>query len=508
MLPARSPVFALAGLLGLASCAVGPNFHRPAAPQAASYTPTPLPAHTVAPGGMAGSAQYFDPGQAIPADWWTLFHSPQLNSLIAAAFAHNPTLAAAQDALLQARDTARAGQGAYLPSLSGSFTGERERISGASAAQTGSSTAAGRAGASISPFDLYNASVSVSYTLDLFGGVRRQVESLQAQAEYQRFLLEASYLSLTTNLVTAAVTEASLNAQIDATNQIIKIETGQLDILKKQVALGGVAQASVLSQQATLASAMATLPPLQSQLAQERNQIAAYVGALPADFHEADFKLADLHLPEHLPVSLPSALVEQRPDIQEYSALLHQASANVGVATANMLPQVTLSASYGQDALQIGKLFTPQSLIWSLVAGITQPIFEGGTLTFKRRAAIAALHQAGAQYQETVITAFQNVSDTLEALQYDALTVQAEQQAAAAAASSLHVAEAQYRLGGVPYTQVLSDQQTYQTALVNEAKAEATRYTDTAALFQALGGGWWQRDDVSQQVTHCCGILP
>jgi NodT family efflux transporter outer membrane factor (OMF) lipoprotein len=278
-----------------------------------------------------------------------------------------------------------------------------------------------------------------------------------------------------------------------------------LTILQAQVSLGGVAQANVLNEQATLAASEAILPPLQSMLAQARNQLAAYVGVFPGSFHEADFTLATLHLPDTLPVSLPSAIVAQRPDVAAAAAQLHEASANLGVADANMLPNISLSAGLGHEALSTGALFTPQTLLWSLVAGATQPIFEGGTLAAKRKAALAALQVAGAQYQGTVITAFQNVADALEALQYDAVTVNATQAAEDAALHSLTVTEDEYRLGGQPFTAVLTAQTTYRNAAIAQAKASATRLADTAALYQALGGGWWHRADVS---APCCGVIP
>ena len=483
----------------VAACAVGPDYHRPAAPDV-PLTPAPLPAATQS---ADGKAQQFVSAADISGDWWTLFHSPELNTLINAALANNPTLQASQATLLEAEENVRAEQSSFLPSLSGSFQAEQQRISSAELASQGASGAAGNA--TIPPFTLYNATLSVSYAPDVFGGVRRQVESLQAQAEYQRYELEAAYLTLTANIVTAAINEASLQAQIDATNGVIAAEQHELAILQTQVSLGGVAQSEVLSQQATLSASLATLPPLQSQLAQARNQLAAYVGVFPGNFHMADFTLGGLHLPETLPVSLPSAIVAQRPDVAAAAAQLHEASANLGVADANMLPQISLSADVGHEALSTASLFTPQTLLWSLVGGITQPIFEGGELSAKRKVALDALQASGAQYQSTVISAFQNVSDALAVLQYDALTLNAAQTAEDAAAQSLNVTQNAYRLGAQPFTAVLTAQTTYQNAALSQVKASAARLADTAALFQALGGGWWNRNDVP---APCCGIIP
>ena len=481
----------------VAACAVGPNYHQPAAPQAA-LTPAPLPVQTQTAGGVA---QVFAPGADISGDWWTLYHSPELNSLISAALAHNPNLQAAQATLLQAEENERADVGVLMPSLGASFQAQRSHNSTDSVAGTGFATPT----TALPAYSLFNASLSVSYALDIWGGARRGLESASAQAQYQRDELEAAYLTLTANIVTAAIQEASLQAQIVATDQVIAAEEQQLSILQNQVSLGGVAQASVLQEQATLAASQATLPPLQAAMAQARNQLAAYAGVLPGDFHEADFTLASLHLPEALPVSVPSAIVAQRPDIQAAAAQLHEASANVGVADAQMLPQISLTADVGHEAISTGELFMPQTLLWRLVAGVTQPIFEGGELSAKRKAALAALQVSGAQYQATVIAAFQNVADALSALQYDAMTLNAADAAADAAAQSLSVTQAQYQLGGQPLTAVLVAQTSYQDAAIAQVKASAARLADTAALYQALGGGWWQRNDVS---TPCCGVIP
>jgi NodT family efflux transporter outer membrane factor (OMF) lipoprotein len=502
--------FRIAGLLitvplALDGCAVGPDYHQPPAPSVSNYGQAKLPPATMDADGVR---QNFVSGADISGQWWTLFHSAELNSLIDTALTNNPTLAAAQQTLIEAEETVRAEQGSFFPSVSGSFQDERTRISSAQLASAGNTGAASAATFTVPPFTLYNATLSLSYSPDVFGGVRRQVESLQAQADYQRYELEASYLTLTANVVTAAVTEASYKGQIDATKQIIAADRKQLDILNRQFALGGVPKANILSEQATLSQTQATLPPLESALAQTRNQLADYVGAFPANFHEDDFTLAALHLPADLPVSLPSALVGQRPDIQAAGAQLQTASANVGIATANMLPQISLSADVGHEGLNTASLFTPQTLLWSLVAGITQPIFEGGTLNAKRLASVAALRAAGAQYQATVLSAFQNVANALEILQFDAATLQSAELAEASSAKSLAVTQDQYQLGGQPFTAVLTAQATYQNAVITRVKAQAARLSDTAALFQALGGGWWHRQDVSPAAAQCCRIIP
>jgi NodT family efflux transporter outer membrane factor (OMF) lipoprotein len=326
--------------------------------------------------------------------------------------------------------------------------------------------------------------------------VRRQVEDQRAQAEAQRFALEATYLTLTSNVVAAAILEASLRGQIAATQTIIGIEQHSFEVLQKQQALGQASGADVLLQQAALAAALATLPPLQKQLAQQRDLIRALAGRYPSEDVAEQFDLASLQLPADLPVSLPSAVVEHRPDIRQAEANLNSASAQIGVAVANRLPQISLSAIVGTSPSTVAGLFAPGNGFFTLAADITQPIFDGGILLHKERAARANFDQVAAQYKNTVLTAFQNVADSLRALQADADAVNTALLAEQVAQHSLQITEAQQRLGQVGQLALLTVQQTYEQALINSVQAKAARLTDTAALFQALGGGWWNRQDV------------
>jgi NodT family efflux transporter outer membrane factor (OMF) lipoprotein len=483
----HSAAAAIALLLG--SCAVGPNFKAPQAPHTAGFVPPGrLPAQTSAAPEAEVQAQRFIDGSDIPGQWWTLFRSAELNALIERGIANNPTLEAAQAALRQANETVAAQRGSYYPSVSGTQSAQRQKAPAASLGLPVPGSIL---------YTLNSATVNVSYTLDAFGGIRRHVEALRAQADYAQFALEASYLSLTANIVTAAITEGSLRAQIAAAEEIADSQQKQLDITRRRVSAGGASRADVLQQQSLLQATLAGLPPLRSQLAQVRNLLSAYVGSLPAEFSAAQFNLDSLTLPLELPVSLPSKFVEQRPDVRQYSALLHEATANVGVATANLLPQITLSGAYGSEAGSFSDLFTPSTMLWSLGASLTQPIFRGGQLVHQRRAAVAAAQEALANYKATVLTAFQNVSDTLYALNADADAVAAQTLAASSAADSLAMVQAQYKSGAASYLQVLSSQQSYQTAAIALVKVRAQRYADTAALFQALGGGWWNRSDVA-----------
>ena len=481
-------VAVLGGAALLSSCAVGPDFKAPEAPHDARFVAAgQLPLETAATALPGGEAQRFVDGQDIPGQWWTLFQSAQLNALIERALKNSPTLESAQAALRQAKEITAAQRGSYYPSVSGSLEAQRQKASGA---------AFGVPGFPASYFyNLDTASVNVSYTLDVFGGTRRQVESLQAQAEYEQFALEASYITLTANIVTAAVNEASLRAQIAATEQISQSQQAQLGIVTRRLSAGGASRADVLQQQAVLQATLASLPLLRSQLAQQRNQLAAFLGSLPAEYTDADFELDSLTMPQDLPVSLPSKFVEQRPDVREYSALLHAATAQVGVATANMLPQITLTGSYGQASPTVDNIFAASSNVWNVIGTLTQPIFKGGQLKHQRRAAVAAAQEAAANYRATVVVAFQNVSDTLYALNADADALAAQSLAERTAAESLAMVQAQYQSGAASYVQVLSAQQNYQTAAVALIKARAQRFADTAALFQALGGGWWNRGE-------------
>jgi NodT family efflux transporter outer membrane factor (OMF) lipoprotein len=487
---------ALAAAL-LVACAVGPNFKPPAPPKDAAYLPVEPPEATASAPVAGGAAQRFIAAQDIPGQWWTLFQSADMNALLEEALKHNPTLEAAQAALRQANENVAAQRGAFYPSLTGSYQGQRAEASLASFGLPGNGNYL---------YTLNSASVNVAYTLDVFGGIRRQVEALQAQADYERSSLEASYLALTANVVTAAVTEASLRAQVAVTEEVARSQRAQLDITQRRVTAGGASRVDVLQQQATLQATLATLPTLRTQLAQERDLLATYVGTLPARYAGGSFQLDALHLPQDLPISLPSRLVEQRPDVREFAALLHEATAQVGVATANMLPQFNLTGSYGASSVKFSDLFTPSSAVWNLAGGITTPLFKGGQLLHQRRAAVAAAQQAAANYRATVLTAFQNVADSLLALEGDAEALAAQTGAQQSAAESLRLVQVQYKAGGANYLQVLTAEQAYQNATLALVKARAQRFLDTAALFQALGGGWWNRSDTNAPVSAAQGI--
>jgi len=493
------PVTSLLAAALLCGC-VGPDFVRPAAPETETYAAKPLPAETVATEVAGGEAQHFLPGRDIPAEWWTLFHSEPLNALIKRALAANPSMRSAQAALRVAEENLSAQIGAFAPTVQGSFSSTRTKNAGGSV--SGSTT-------QTSPVtNLHTAQLSVAYTPDVWGANWRQVEGLEAQAEAQRFQLEATYLTLTSNVVVAAINEASLRGQIVATEEIIRGERELLDILRRQFALGQIAEADVVAQEAALAQLEQTLPPLEKQLEQQRDALTALLGRLPHEEPAETFELASLQLPRDLPVSLPSKLVEQRPDIRQAEANLHAASAQVGVAIANRLPLINLTADMGSVASLItGKdegysptkvgLFTPGTGFWTLGGSVAQTIFDGFSLMHKQRAAEAALEQAEADYRTAVITAFQNVADALSALRLDAKALQSAATTASKARESLQITRQQLELGAISYPALLAAQQTEIQARINLVQTQANRYADTAALFQALGGGWWNRTDTT-----------
>lgn len=469
----------------LAGCAVGPDFRRPDPPAAASYTADALPSETAEAKGAGGAPQRFLSGQEIPAQWWALFRSEPLDRLIRQALADSPTLAAAQAKLREAEENRQAHAGALLPRVDGSASARRMKASGASSGQPGIDTA---------PFTLHGASVSVSYAFDLFGGTRRELEALHAQVEYQRFQLEAARLTLAANLVATAVQDAALRAQIRATREIAAAEERQLALVEQQFQLGGVSRSEVLAQHAQLAQTVATVPTLEKQLARTRHRMALLAGRFPGEAGKLPvFDLDGLTLPGVLPVSLPSSLVRQRPDIRAAEDVLHAASARIGVATANLYPQITLTGSLGTEASTVRDLFGSGTSVYGLGAGLLQPVFRGGELTAKRRAATAVHDQAEAQYRGTVLQAFQDVADVLRALELDAESLKAQADAESAANASLDLARERFRLGASSYLALLNAERQHQQARIGRIEAQAARLSDTAALFQALGGGWWNR---------------
>ena len=473
----------------LAGCTMGPDFKAPEGPPANAYLPDgPM---SFVSGGIDGSeAQRIVEGLDIPGQWWAVFQSAELNGLIEQALRANPDIRAAAAAMKVAQENARAQRATLFPTL--------QANAGATSTQVPNFLSAPTADPNNYNYSLFTLGLTLTYNLDLWGANRRNIESLEALAEAQCFQLEGAYLSLASNVVAAAILEASLRAQIEATQRIIATQRDTLDILNRQSGLGAVTGADVAAQQAALAQVEATLPPLQKALAQQRNLLATLIGRFPNESLAERFRLADLKLPQELPLSLPSKMVEQRPDVRAAEANLHSASAQVGVAIANQFPNITLNSGIATQALTVGTLFGPALPASVVGASIAQTLLDGGALAAKKRAAQAALEQADAQYRSIVLGAFRNVADTLRALEYDALSLRAAVAAEQATATSLQIARRRLELGDTTYIFVLTAELAYQQAALLRVQAQAARFTDTAALFQALGGGWWNRDSATK----------
>jgi NodT family efflux transporter outer membrane factor (OMF) lipoprotein len=488
----------------VSGCAVGPRYHQPEAPTSPGYAPTTLPTSSATAPAHGGEAQRLISGRDIPFEWWQLFQSAPLNALVEQAFKANPTIPTARAALAQAQEYVRAQRGFYYPSVGANFQGERVKVAGnltqeASLGIQGNGDNLSQPPAPASPlyYQFYTAGLTVGFVPDVFGANRRQVESLAAQTDAQRFALEATYITLAANVVGAAIQEASLRAQIEATRQIIASDEKSLQILRDQFRLGFAMRIDVAAQEAALAQAQTMLPPLQKQFEQTRDLIRALVGNLPDQDVAGTFELDALQLPPELPLSLPAKIIEQRPDVRAAEDQLHAANAQVGVAVAAMLPQFSITGTLGGNADQIPALFHSGGAFWTLVGGVDQPIFAGGTLLHNKRAASAALKQAAAQYQNTVITAYQNVADSLHASQSDADALAGAVETENAAKVAYDLTRRQMEIGYVNYLTLLSAESTYHQALLARVQAQATRYGDTVALFQALGGGWWNRKEVA-----------
>ena len=496
------------------ACAVGPRYHRPEAPANAGYAPATVPESSASATIHGGESQRLVSGQDIPFEWWKLFKSPALDALVDRAFETNPTVAAAQAALVQAQELVYAQQGYFFPSVGANYNFQRTKIAGNFTVDDSPGTQGN--GDNLNPplqslttfphtaplyYNYHTAELTVGFVPDVFGANRRQVESLEAQRDAQRFALEATYITLASNVVASAIQEASLRAQIEATRQIIAADEKSLQLLRAQFQLGYAMRIDVAAQETALAEARATLPPLREQLEQTRDLIRALVGQLPSQDVAETFELDALQLPPELPLSLPARIIEQRPDVRAAEAQLHSANALVGVALAAMLPQVSISGMYGGNADQFAWMFRRGGPFWTLVDNASQPLFEGGTLLHQKRAANEALKQAAAQYQSSVLTAYQNVADTLHASLSDADTLAANVRAEEAARVTFDLTRRQMEVGYVNYLTLLNAETAYQQAVLQRVQAQATRYGDTVAMFQALGGGWWNRTPAGYAVS-------
>ena len=460
-------------------CAVGPNFVRPAPPDTDRYTRGSRPKATVTADGMA---QHFISSDALVADWWKLFNSPDLNTVVNQAIANNPTLAASEASLRQSEDNMRAGYGVFFPHVQAGIDASRQRTA---PLQQGSQ-------ASGKIFSLFTLSATVSYALDVFGGGRRTVESLRAQADSQRYESKAAYLILSANVVNTTIARAAYLAQIRATEQLIELEKQQLNLTQVQVRAGTASYASVLAIRSLIFANQALLMPLRQNVSQAEHLLATLEGTVPSKATLPEIDLARFSLPVKLPVSLPSDLVNQRPDILSAEAQMHVASAKIGVATAAMFPSFNLNGTYGAASLdKISVLSAASGKFWSVDPSVTIPIFQGTSLWYGRRAAIAAYQQAQANYRQAVLGAFEQVADSLKALEHDAEALRAYAGATRTAGEALNLLQSNYRAGLVSYLDVLTADVQFHEATIAYLQAVAQRYQDTVALFVAVGGGWW-----------------
>jgi len=466
---------AILALMG--GCAVGPNFVRPTPPDTDRYTHEAQSEATVA---ADGQAQHFTPGAEITADWWRLFKSPQLDAVVRQAISNNPTLQAAEASLRQSQDNLRSGYGLYFPQGQAGVSASRQLTA---PAQQGSQTSG-------SIFNLFTASGTISYTLDVFGGKRRTVEGLRAQADSQRYESKAAFLALSANVVNTSIARAAYAAQIRATEQLIDLENQQLHLAETQARAGTAPYSTVLSVRSLIAANQALLAPLNQNASQAEHLLAMLEGVVPSKANLPDIDLAELSLPADLPLSLPSDLVNQRPDILLSEALMHVASANIGIATAAMFPSFSLSGTYGGASTTLANL-SAVSKFWSIGPTATTPVFQGNSLWYVRRASIDAYQQSQANYRQTVLGAFEQVADTLKALEHDAEGLQAQVEARRAAGEALNLLQVNYRAGLVAYPDVLAADVQFHQATLGYLQAVAQRHQDTVALFVALGGGWW-----------------
>lgn len=475
---------ALSPLLLLTACAVGPDFKSPEPPPTQGYRPGER---------LSGTSD-------VPGRWWERFRSRPLNTLVDEGLANNTDLQAAEAALRVAQANALAQRGALFPEITAGFNSNRQMI------PTEVLTTNAASGASI--YSVHTAQVSVSFVPDVFGGTRRQIESSDALVEVQAFQREGVFLTLSANIALAAIQEASLRGQIAATRRLIDLQTQSLNLLKLQNERGQIALPDVVAQETAVAQARLLLPALEKQLGQQRNVLAFLTGRLPSDGLPATFQLSSFRLPRPLPVSLPADLVRQRPDVRAAEANLHAVNALIGVAIANRLPQIALTANAGSSAATIASLFSPHTAFWMVAGSVAQTVFDAGTREQKQRAAEAAADQALAQYRSAVLAACQNVSDVLRALQTDQRALTAAIAAERSASQSISLARTQIERGQVSISVLITAQQAYLQASLARVQAEAARFADTVALFQALGGGWWNRVETIDQRIEARNAIP
>jgi NodT family efflux transporter outer membrane factor (OMF) lipoprotein len=473
--------YLLAMLAWLSACAVGPDFVPPSPPQVNQYTRPQTPAKLTPGQGEPG--QQLAIGKSIAAKWWELYRSPQLNQVVAQAVNASPSLTAARATLAQVQQTLLQARGDYYPAFDINAAAQRQSTSTAK-------------GTSSTPYNLYSVGAKVSYAPDVFGGTRRRVEQAVALVENQHYQLAAAYLTLTGNTVTQAINIATVREQIHAAQEIIADDEKNLRLVQLKFKAGKAARRDVLAAESQLASDRVQLPPLKQQLNTAQHALSVLVGKMPGLWLPPDFDLTEFTLPTELPLSVPSKLVRQRPDILAAEAQLHASSAAIGIAASQLYPSLQLSGTLGVESLSSANLFQSSNQFWNLVASLTAPIFHGGALKAQKQAALYAFQASAATYQHTVLSAFAQVADVLRALAHDAELVGAEKTALDTSLASLKLQRLSYAAGKSDLLQLLDAERAYQQARLGYARAQAQRYQDTAQLFVAMGGAWWQVNDL------------
>jgi len=469
-------------VLLLSACAVGPDYVRPEPPQVKQYTVTPTPSSLDA--GQDEPAQKFATGKSISAQWWSLYRSQPLQGVMEEVLAQNQTLIAARATLAQVQQALFQARGGYYPQLDLNAAAQRQDTSEAR-------------GNPATTYNLYSVGANVSYRFDLFGGTRRAVEQAGAMLEYQHYQLAAAYLALTGNTVSQAINMASIRQQISAVQDIIAEDERNLQLVNLKFKAGKAAQRDVLSAESQLANDRVELPPLKQQLSVAQHALAVATGHLPGTWTAPAFDMSEFTLPMELPLSIPSALVRQRPDILAAEAKLHASSAAIGVAASQLYPNIEISGTLGNESLSSANLFQASNRFWSLVASLTAPIFHGGELAAQKQAAVFAFQASAADYQQTVLTAFAQVADVLRALAHDAELVGAQKTALDTSQTSLKLQRLSYAAGKSDLLQLLDAERAYQQARLGYVRAQAQRYQDTAQLFVAMGGGWWEAKELA-----------
>jgi NodT family efflux transporter outer membrane factor (OMF) lipoprotein len=460
-------------LASLSACSVGPDFKRPEPPAAERYT-SDTPSVEIS----SAATQHLVFGKEIEGDWWSLFGSEMIDGVVKQALDHNRTLEAAAQTLAESHELALAQAGLRYPQVG--------LTAGVGRQQYGAEFFGGSF--SFPPFTYLAVGPTVNYTLDYTGGIARSVEQLQAQAEASHQQLNAAFLSVSGQAVMQAITIASLRAQIATVETILDQDRDNLRLVRSAFEAGSVARIDVVSAESQIASDSALLPPLRQELAKAHHALSLVLGRSPEKELPADLDLAQIVLPLEIPVSLPSDLAHHRPDILAAEARLHAATSAVGIAESNFYPKIQLTGTVGPQAVTSGGLFDRSSIAWSLISGLTMPLFDGGTLHAQKRAAVDAVRASAASYQETVLEAFTQVADLLDALAHDAEQLDAQDQAQKAAEANLSLTRSAYQEGNVGILQVLDAQRSYQQARLGFVQTMAQRYLDTVQLFLALGG--------------------